>query len=108
MMPNVNQYYPIVVGIIRAGMVLTTVNPLYTARELKHQLTDSDAEAIFILEPFCATLNKVIHETNVKTLDFSDFKLSLAGGMAATPVTAKDGKKRLDYQLLKAGKCPKV
>lgn len=58
MMPNVNQYYPIVVGVIRAGMVLTTINPLYTGRELKHQLTDSDAQAIFILEPFCETLEK--------------------------------------------------
>ncbi|WP_228730500.1 AMP-binding protein [Psychrobacter sp. TAE2020] len=71
MMPNVNQYYPIIVGIIRAGMVLTTINPLYTGRELKHQLNNSDAQAIFILEPFCQTLEKIIDDTDVKTVVIS-------------------------------------
>lgn len=66
MMPNVNQYMPIVIGIMRAGMVLTSINPLYTPRELKHQLTDSEAKAIFILEPFCETLEKLIDETDIK------------------------------------------
>lgn len=56
MMPNVNQYLPIVIGIIRAGMVTTLINPLYSPRELRHQLADSDTAVLFILEPFCKTL----------------------------------------------------
>lgn len=72
MMPNVNQYLPIVIGAMRAGMVITLVNPLYTARELKHQLNDSDAKAIFILTPFCATLEKIVGETGIKTIIRSD------------------------------------
>ena len=71
MMPNVNQYLPIVIGVIRAGMVLTSINPLYTPRELKHQLTDSETRAIFILEPFCSVLEKVIKETQVETVIIS-------------------------------------
>ncbi|OXL18549.1 AMP-binding protein [Psychrobacter sp. DAB_AL32B] len=72
MMPNVNQYLPIVIGAMRAGMVITLVNPLYTARELKHQLNDSDAKAIFILTPFCTTLEKIVGETGIKTVVCSD------------------------------------
>lgn len=65
MMPNVNQYLPIIIGALRAGMVLTLVNPLYTARELKHQLNDSDAKLLFILEPFAHTLDSIIDKTPV-------------------------------------------
>ncbi|SLJ84338.1 AMP-binding protein [Psychrobacter sp. DAB_AL43B] len=72
MMPNVNQYLPIVIGAMRAGMVITLVNPLYTARELRHQLNDSDCKAIFILTPFCATLEKIVGETGIKTIVCSD------------------------------------
>lgn len=72
MMPNVNQYLPIVIGALRAGMVITLVNPLYTARELRHQLNDSDAKAIFILTPFCAVLEKIVNDTNVNTIITSD------------------------------------
>lgn len=68
MMPNVNQYLPIVIGIIRAGMVTTLINPLYSPRELRHQLADSDTAVLFILEPFCKTLEKIIKDTPVKTV----------------------------------------
>ena len=71
MMPNVHQYLPIVIGIVRAGMVTTLINPLYSPRELKHQLIDSDAAAIFILEPFCNTLEKIVKDTPVKTVVIS-------------------------------------
>lgn len=71
MMPNVHQYLPIVIAVIRAGMVTTLINPLYSARELKHQLVDSSASAIFILEPFCKTLEKIVKETPVKTVVIS-------------------------------------
>jgi len=59
MMPNVPQYPAAVAGILRAGLVVVNVNPLYTPRELEHQLKDSGAKAIVILENFGATLQKV-------------------------------------------------
>ncbi|MCL4744812.1 MAG: long-chain-fatty-acid--CoA ligase [Burkholderiaceae bacterium] len=60
MMPNVLQYPVVVAGVLRAGLVVVNVNPLYTPRELEHQLKDSGAKAIFILENFAATLQKVL------------------------------------------------
>ncbi|WP_296405172.1 AMP-binding protein [Psychrobacter sp.] len=68
MMPNVNQYLPIVIGALRAGMVLTLINPLYTSRELKHQLIDADAKVIFILEPFAHSLDSIIDKVPVETV----------------------------------------
>ncbi|MEY4753611.1 MAG: hypothetical protein RJA44_1286 [Pseudomonadota bacterium] len=59
MLPNVPQYPVIVAAILRAGLVVVNVNPLYTPRELEHQLKDSGARAIFILENFAHTLQKV-------------------------------------------------
>lgn len=66
MMPNVLQYMPAIAAILRGGFVVVNVNPLYTPRELEHQLKDSGAEAIFILENFAKTLEQVIAETNVR------------------------------------------
>lgn len=66
MMPNVLQYAVAMCGIFRAGLVVVNVNPLYTARELKHQLKDSGARAIVILENFAHTLAGVIGETAVE------------------------------------------
>jgi long-chain acyl-CoA synthetase len=60
MMPNVPQYPVVVAAILRAGYVVVNVNPLYTPRELEHQLKDSGAQAIVILENFAATLQKVL------------------------------------------------
>lgn len=56
MMPNIPQYPVAVAGVLRAGFVLVNVNPLYTARELEHQLKDSGAKAIVIIENFAKTL----------------------------------------------------
>ena len=56
MMPNVLQYPVCVAGILRAGYVVVNVNPLYTPRELEHQLKDSGAKAIVIIENFAKTL----------------------------------------------------
>jgi long-chain acyl-CoA synthetase len=61
MMPNVPQYPVAVAGILRAGYVVVNVNPLYTPRELEHQLKDSGAKAIVILENFAGTLQQVIN-----------------------------------------------
>jgi long-chain acyl-CoA synthetase len=66
MMPNVVQYPIAVAGVLRAGYIVVNVNPLYTPRELEHQLKDSGAEAIVILENFAATLQQVIAKTAVK------------------------------------------
>ena len=65
MMPNVPQYPVAVAAILRAGFVVVNVNPLYTPRELEHQLKDSGAKAIVIVENFAATLQKVM--ANVPT-----------------------------------------
>lgn len=66
MMPNVIQYPVAVAAILRAGFVVVNVNPLYTPRELEHQLKDSGAKAIVILENFGATLQQVLDKTPVK------------------------------------------
>ncbi len=66
MMPNVPQYPVAVAAILRAGLVVVNVNPLYTPRELEHQLTDSGAKAIVIIENFAITLQKCIEQTQVK------------------------------------------
>ena len=66
MMPNVPQYPIAVAAILRAGFVVVNVNPLYTPRELEHQLKDSGAKAIVIIENFAATLAACIHNTPVK------------------------------------------
>ncbi len=66
MMPNMPQYPVAVAGILRAGFVVVNVNPLYTARELEHQLKDSGAKAIVIIENFATTLQQCIGQTPVK------------------------------------------
>jgi long-chain acyl-CoA synthetase len=66
MMPNVPQYPVAVAAVLRAGYVVVNVNPLYTARELEHQLKDSGAKAIIIIENFATTLQACIAATAVK------------------------------------------
>lgn len=66
MLPNLLQYPVVMFGAFRAGLVVVNVNPLYTARELKHQLADSGAKAIAILENFAHTLEAVIAQTAVE------------------------------------------
>jgi len=66
MMPNVLQYPVAVAAVLRAGFIAVNVNPLYTARELAHQLEDSGAEAVIVLENFAATLEQALAGTAVK------------------------------------------
>ena len=66
MMPNVPQYPVAVAAILRAGFVVVNVNPLYTPRELEHQLKDAGAKAIVIIENFAITLQKCLAQTQVK------------------------------------------
>ncbi|KGM42286.1 long-chain fatty acid--CoA ligase [Aquabacterium sp. NJ1] len=66
MMPNIPQYMVAIAAVLRAGYVVVNVNPLYTPRELEHQLKDSGAEAIIVLENFATTLQEVVARTPVK------------------------------------------
>lgn len=66
MMPNVLQYPVSTAAVLRAGYAVVNVNPLYTPRELEHQLKDSGAEAIIVLENFATTVQQVIARTSVK------------------------------------------
>lgn len=66
MMPNILQYPICMIGILRAGCTLVNVNPLYTSHELDHQLADSEAKAIFIVENFAKTFQDVENKGNIK------------------------------------------
>ncbi len=66
MMPNILQNPVVVYGILRAGFVVVNVNPLYTPRELEHQLNDSGARVIFVLENFAHTVQQVVARTQIK------------------------------------------
>ncbi|PVX42897.1 long-chain acyl-CoA synthetase [Pasteurella langaaensis DSM 22999] len=66
MMPNLLQYPIAMFGVLRAGLIVVNVNPLYTPRELEHQLQDSGAKAIVVVSNFASTLEKVVFNTDVK------------------------------------------
>lgn len=66
MMPNILQYPVAIAAVLRAGFTVVNVNPLYTPRELEHQLNDSGAESIIVLENFAHTLERVISRTQVR------------------------------------------
>lgn len=66
MMPNVLQYPVVALAVLRAGLVLVNVNPLYTARELEHQLNDSGAEVLVIIENFASVYQSILGKTPVK------------------------------------------
>ena len=91
MMPNVPQYPASVAAVLRAGFVVVNVNPLYTARELEHQLKDAGAKAIIILENFAATLQQCIARTQVKHVVLASMGDRLGGlkGMIVNLVVRK-------------------
>ncbi|MDQ3288569.1 MAG: long-chain fatty acid--CoA ligase [Pseudomonadota bacterium] len=66
MMPNCLQYPIATFGILRAGLVVVNTNPMYTPRELRHQLVDSGASAILVLDNFCNTVQEVLPDTHIK------------------------------------------
>ena len=68
MLPNIPQFPVTMAGVLRAGYTCVNVNPLYTPRELEHQLKDSGATTIVILENFCHTLEEVISKTQIKEI----------------------------------------
>jgi long-chain acyl-CoA synthetase len=91
MMPNVPQYPVAVAGVLRAGMVVVNVNPLYTPRELEHQLKDSGAKAIVILENFAATLQHVIEAAPTRKVVLASMgdMLGLLKGLLVNHVVRK-------------------
>jgi len=104
MMPNVLQYPIAVAAILRAGFTLVNVNPLYTARELEHQLKDSGAKAIVILENFASVLEKCIAATPVKhvVLCAMGDQLGLLKGSLVNYVVRNVKKMVPDYSLPEA------
>ena len=91
MMPNVPQYPVAVAAVLRAGYVVVNVNPLYTARELEHQLKDSGAKAIVIIENFAATLEKCLAATPVQHVVLASMgdRLGLLKGAVVNHVVRK-------------------
>ncbi|PIL41491.1 long-chain-fatty-acid--CoA ligase [Massilia psychrophila] len=79
MMPNVLQYPIAIAAILRAGYTVVNVNPLYTPRELEHQLIDSGSEAIIVLENFATTLEQVLPRTQVKHIVVASMGEMLGG-----------------------------
>ncbi len=83
MMPNLLQNPVSIFGALRAGLTVVNTNPLYTARELRHQLKDSGAKAIIVVENFACTVQEVVNDTNVEHIivtkmgDMLDFPKSL-------------------------------
>jgi len=88
MLPNIPQFAVTMVGVLRAGYTCVNVNPLYTARELEHQLNDSGATAIVILENFAATLEQVIAKTAVRHVLVTAMGDQLGGMYGAWITTA--------------------
>jgi long-chain acyl-CoA synthetase len=83
-MPNLLQYPVVAFGALRAGLVVVNTNPLYTAREMEHQFKDSGAKAIVILANFAANLEKIIHNTAIKSVmitEIGDMLGGLKGGV---------------------------
>ena len=104
MMPNVLQYPIAVAAILRAGFTLVNVNPLYTSRELEHQLKDSGSKAIVILENFASVLEKCIAATSVKPVVLCAMgdQLGLLKGSLVNYVVRNVKKMVPDYSLPEA------
>lgn len=84
MMPNLLQFPIALFGCLKAGLIVINTNPLYTPREMKHQFTDSDAKAIIIADNFAANLEKILPETEIKTIiltSIGEMLGSIKGGL---------------------------
>ena len=104
MMPNVPQYPVAVAAVLRAGLVVVNVNPLYTARELQHQLKDSGAKAIVIIENFAATLEKCLADTPVQHVVLASMgdRLGVLKGAVVNHVVRKVKKLVPEFSLPRA------
>ena len=86
MLPNVPQFAVSMAGVLRAGFTCVNVNPLYTARELEHQLKDSGATAIIILENFAHTLAQVLERSHIRHICLTSMG-DLLGGLYGSWIT---------------------
>ncbi|MDZ4813294.1 MAG: AMP-binding protein [Pseudomonadota bacterium] len=101
MLPNVLQYPIAIFGVLRAGLTVVNTNPMYTARELRHQLNDSGAMSIVVLDNFASTLSEVIKDTSIKhvmTTGVGDL-LGFPKGMIVNFVARYIKKMVPDYQI---------
>ncbi len=78
-MPNLLQWPIAVFGALRAGLIVVNTNPLYTAREMKHQFNDSGAKAVVILANFCSNLEKIVKDTPIETIVITEIGDMLGG-----------------------------
>jgi long-chain acyl-CoA synthetase len=85
MLPNTFQYPVALFGTLKAGAIVVNVNPLYTARELAHQLKDSGAQTIVVFENFARTLQDALPDTQVKNI-----VVTALGDLLADGLNAKD------------------
>ena len=106
MMPNVLQYPAVLAGVLRAGCTVVNVNPLYTPRELEHQLKDSGADAIFILENFATTLQQVAAKVPTRLIVVASMGdlLGFAKGLLVNFVVRNVKKMVPEYRLTNAYK----
>ncbi|OGA82389.1 MAG: long-chain fatty acid--CoA ligase [Burkholderiales bacterium RIFCSPHIGHO2_01_FULL_63_240] len=107
MMPNVPHYAVAIAGVLRAGHVVVNVNPMYTPRELEHQLVDSGAEVIIVLEYFGPTVQEVIERTPVKHILLASLG-DVFGAIKGPWVTYKSrnvDKHVIDFKLPDNGRC---
>ncbi|MCA3213724.1 MAG: long-chain-fatty-acid--CoA ligase [Burkholderiales bacterium] len=106
MMPNVLQYPVVLAGVLRAGCTVVNVNPLYTPRELEHQLKDSGADAIFILENFATTLQQVADKVPTRLIVVASMGdlLGFAKGLLVNFVVRNVKKMVPEYRLTHAYK----
>ena len=79
MMPNLLQYPIALFGILRAGLIVVNVNPLYTPRELEHQLSDADVSTIVIVSNFANTLEQIVDNTPIKHVVLTSLGQMLPG-----------------------------
>lgn len=79
MMPNLLQYPVAIIGALRAGLIVVNTNPLYTPPEMRHQFNDSEVKAIVILENFAHNLEKILNETQIKTIIIASIGEMLGG-----------------------------
>jgi len=106
MLPNLLQYPVALAGVLRAGLTVVNVNPMYTARELEHQLRDSGAKAIVILENFVAPLQQVIGKTQVQHVVLCAFGDLLGAPTGAAPEPPLPDAIRFNAMLAEGSRLP--
>jgi len=106
MLPNLLQYPVALAGILRAGLTVVNVNPLYTPRELEHQLADSGARAIVLLENFAPTLQQVVAKTKIERVVLCAFGDLMGAGAPALADLALPNAIRFNTMLDEGARLP--